>query len=188
MRRTLLTVLSVLLVLVLSTSAVFAGTGFFNGGVGFKTGSLVASGKYVGYGNQNLFAQLTGYGTVKTECENRSGKEVPGRYRFPVTAKGFFAGFANGNTIITLRTNDPSEDDELEPTPQQAGCPSGYWYDTGLVEGSTKWTGARITIWKLLGYSGGHPILGNVLFDQSYTCVTTFSGYVATGVNCTPVP
>ena len=183
MRRTLLTVLSVLAVISLTTSAVFAGTGSFNGGVGFKTGSLIGFGKYVGYGGQDLWARLIGDATVLAMCQNKGGKQAPGRNPLSVTTSStdILSYIQNGTAPVELTAADPSTFPFVapSPTPKEAGCPNGNWtVEPGPIPGSTVWTGARITI-----RSGDAS--GDVLFDE---CYAFDPNLVVTIVDCTTAP
>jgi hypothetical protein len=154
----------------------------FIGGVGFGLGSLVAQGNFAGYGSDNLVVTLTGSGTVKAMCENPGGNRAPGRNPILVAVNqtGTFLTGQNGKVAITVTSPDPTAAGfEPSPTPKQAGCPNGNWRVVDIIDRSTNWTAARITI---------KSAAGELYFDQRYSCVTTFDANgINTAVSCTPI-
>jgi len=156
--------------------------GFFLGGVGFGVGSLIAQGDFVGFGNQNLLVTLTGSGTVRAICENQGGNQSPGRNPIfaSVSQSGVFTTDQNGRAPIVVESPDPTAPGVLpSPSPKTAGCPNGNWTVIGFAPRSTNWTSAVIKV--------QDQATGQVVFQQSYACVTSFDANgMNTGVTCTP--
>lgn len=174
-------ILSVLAIVSFVALPAIAGAHFV-GGVGFGLGSLIAQGNFAGYGNDPLLVTLTGTGTVKAMCENKGGNRAPGRNPIwaSVSQTGQFTTDGNGKVAIVVTSPDPTAAGfEPSPTPKQAGCPNGNWRVVDIIDRSTNWTGARLQIQSLS--------TSEMLFDKSYSCVTTFDANgINTAVSCTP--
>lgn len=183
MTRKLFLALVLLCCIALGTVTAYS-DGFFIGGVSFSAGSLIAQGDFVRYGNEDLLVTLIGSGTVKAMCENGGGNQSPGRNSITVSVSqtGLFSTDTNGKAAVTVTSPDPSMASfEPSPSPKDAGCPNGKsWHVVGIIDRSTNWTAATLTVQS--------RTTGEYLFNQSYTCLTTFdSNGINTGVTCSPV-
>jgi hypothetical protein len=141
-------------------------------------GSLVMNGLLAGTGNSDSEVTLTGYGTVTAMCENKGGKQAPGRNPIAVNVQqtNVFSSDQNGHTLVEVHAPDPTSPEfEPSPTPKQAGCPNGNWKVVDIVDGSTDWTAATVVV---------KDGLGAIQLDLSFTCTTTFENGIGTDVEC----
>jgi len=169
--RTLIPILSIMVVIGLTASAVFAGNVHIRGEVNFGLGSLTASGTLAGLGNQDVDVTLTASGIGTATCMNKGGNEAPGQNPVFVEATGLESIpavlFENGSTPFSVTVEDPPP-----PTAREAGCPNGNWRVTSFF---VAWTSATITV-KVAGTDV-------VLLLANFTCVT-----IPGSVTCTAVP
>lgn len=174
MRRKLISILSALVVLSLSATAVYAGAAHFVGSVSFGISSLVASGKLAGLGSGDVTVILEGSGTGIATCTNKGGTEAPGQNPVAVSVVGIQSIpktlIKNGSTPFEIETEDPQP-----PTAKVAGCPNNKWKVTSFF---VFWTSAIITV--------KTADTGDILLRQEFTCTTT--GSPNASVTCTPIP
>jgi hypothetical protein len=145
MRRKLTTLLAILAVIGLTTTAAFAGSIHFAGRIGFSSGSLIAEGRVAGLATQAIVVTLDATATLTATCANRAGKQVPGHNevtRHVETSSDSIAVDQNGSASFRLVALDPPP-----PTAQEAGCPRGF----RVVSSSVDWTSARITVFDTNG-------------------------------------
>jgi hypothetical protein len=171
---------SVLAALVLAIVLVqTAGAGKFHfNSVNLGIGSLVLTGQLAGLGNEAGEVTLTGFGTVKALCENKGGQQAPGRnpIKMNVQQTEVFVLNENGQTQVKVTAQDPSLSEiKPSPTPKQAGCPNGNWKVTGIIDGSTDWTAAKVVV---------KDESGKVQIDLSFKCTTIFENGVGTDIQC----
>ena len=174
MKKTFLSIFSVLLIVVMSTSTVSAGGNVKLSSATFSLGSLIAQGYASGLGNTDVTVVLDGSGIPVITCTNNGGNAVPGQSYPKVSAVGQQNLLGsdptrkNGRTAYFTETNDPET-----LAWDVAGCPSAKW--TGHID-FIFWTDAVISV-----YSTETNAL---LTQQTYTCSTT--RYPAS-VSCTLV-
>jgi hypothetical protein len=111
------------LTLVIGVLVAEAGVSFI-GSASVGGGSVVASGKAAGCGNENcdrVEMDIVGYG-LTAWCQNNGGKIAPGRntVSVDVSASATFFADANGQFPFNLRQ-------EILPTAEEANCPNGNW-------------------------------------------------------------
>jgi hypothetical protein len=146
-RREILVALALAMALTLlgAAAAIGAGNMHFNGG-GVKIGSLIFFGTVAGYGNEAASVDVTANGFVTAVCTNKGGNQAEGRnFIFvSVSGSGTFPIDENGNADVLVEVEDPTLADIVpSPSPKQAGCPSGKWTVTNIVEGRVNWTDVR---------------------------------------------
>jgi hypothetical protein len=166
MRRKLTTLLAILAVICLTTTAAFAGSIHFSGAISFSSGSLIAEGRVSGLAATRVTVTLDARATVTATCANPAGKQVPGQkaVSFTGSSSDTVDVDQNGSSSFYLEAPDPTK-----PTAKQAGCPSGFHVSSFFVN----WTGATISVF--------NADTGAKLLSQEYTCITT-----STDVNCQP--
>jgi len=171
MRRIRIAVVSALIVISLTTSAVFAGRGHFTGSVIFTLGSLNASGTLAGLGNRDVLVTLEGSGIGTATCTNKGGSQAPGQNPIQVDVSGVQTIVAsltdNGSAPFFVATDAPPM-----PSARAAGCPNNNWKVTSLF---VSWTSAVITV--------SDALTGEIVLRQDFACTTT-----GTSVSCTPTP
>lgn len=127
--------LTVLLVLALSVSVVFASSVHLKGGKNakpsFRDGGLTlnASGELSGLGNADVLVTLVATADVTSTCTNNGGNPSPGQNPAPLTVTGSQAipasEIKNGTTPFSVITVSPA------PTIQGApDCPNPNWTET----------------------------------------------------------
>jgi hypothetical protein len=153
MRRLRWSVMALLLVFSMTTSAVFAANVHFKGGNPTFTDlgtTLNVSGALAGLGNEDVTITLTATGPGTSTCVNNGGNAAPGQNKVPLTLSGsqtISAGeVKNGNVSFDLTTAGPTQ-----PTAQQAGCPNGNWSATVT---DVQFSSATITV-----VQGGEVVL-----------------------------
>lgn len=180
-QRFLVSVSAILILLLVFVPAAFAGQPHFNS-LNFSIGSsLDFLGVIVGLGNENAQVNLTAVGTVTAICQNKGGKQAPGRNPISVQVEQTVTAFVdeNGRATVLVEAHDPTSPEFApSPTPKEAGCPNGNWIVVGILEHSTNWTAAYV---QLLDEAG------IVQIDLSFTCTTFFENGMATGVACVEV-
>src|SRR5688572_24943501 len=103
MRRFILTSLSVVLLLSLTVTAVFAQNPHFIGNVSFTDlgTQLQVRGSIAGLGSQNVDVQVTAQGSATTQCANPAGNVAPGQTK-PVTVVGSVSNLETKNGRVTF--------------------------------------------------------------------------------------
>jgi len=127
--------LTLLLVFVLSVSAVFAASVHLKGGKNAKPSftdgglTLNASGALAGLGNADVLVTLEATADVTSTCTNQGGNQAPGQNPAPLTVMGSQAipaeEIKNGTTPFNVTT--------FPPDPIIAGapdCPNPNWTET----------------------------------------------------------
>jgi hypothetical protein len=168
MRRKLFAWTAAFLLVCLTASTSFAGNVHFSS-VSFSLGSLIASGRVAGMGQENITIQLDAEGIPTVMCTNKSGKQAPGQNPPKVSAHGsqFLVKESytkNGSTPFWVETSAPTP---LNAT--KAGCPSNQWTATITF---VAWTNATLSVYATDS--------GALLLREYYACVTT-----TTSVSCT---
>jgi hypothetical protein len=173
MKKSLLSLWSVLLIATLLTSPVSAGRGI-GFSAAFSLGSLIATGLATGVGQTNVTFELKASGPADITCINNGSNPVPGQSapKLSATGKQDVLGSApetkNGKTPFMTETDDPN------PVAWDVGgCPNPNW--TGRVD-FIYWTNATISIYA--------TDTGALLTKRDYVCTTT--RFPAT-VSCVPV-
>ena len=176
MRKRIFPVLCVIVLMsVLPTSALARGAVKLSS-VDFSLGSLIADGTLTGLGMDDVLVNLTASGIPVVICTNQGGNQSPGQNPSKVSASGQQSLFGtdpvrkNGKSPFGVETSELSS--FLSGT--QGGCPNDNW--TATID-FVYWTDATISIYSL--------DTGELLTQQSYTCVTTRD---PDSVSCTPVP
>ena len=171
MKKSLLSLLSVLLLTALLVSPVSAGGGVGFTRVTFSLGSLIATGDVKGIGNTDVNMVLDASGTPLITCINNGENSVPGQSSPKISASG--SQFLDGNSPARKNGKSPfgveTQDPEFIPW-DQAGCPNANW--KGHID-FIFWTDATLSVHDF--------VTGALLFKQDYACTTTL-----TSVSCTP--
>ena len=173
MRKSIFSILSVLLVVTILATPVAAGGGIKLSSVSFRLGSLIADGTLTGLGNTDVSVVLGASGIPQITCVNNGGNSVPGQSSPKVSASG--NQFLDGDSPIRKNGKSPFgvETDDPETIPwNQAGCPGPNW--VGHID-SILWTDARITI---------KDTFNNNLLTRDFTCNPALQ--TATSVACKP--
>lgn len=155
-----------MLIFCLTVMVASAGSPHFIGTVGFRSGSLHATGDLAGLGNTNVTVRMDAYATVIALCQNNGGNQAPGRNPIRVTTvvTDVETPDRNGRATVELVAEDPLTlaTPPPSPSPKTAGCPNGNWTVIGFMPGSTQWTGATISVIDNLTHV--------VLLRNNYTC------------------
>jgi hypothetical protein len=174
-RRRLITILSLLFVFALTTTTALAARPRFSSAIDFTLGSLIAEGRLVGLGTQDVAVILDATGIPVVTCTNQGGTQAPGQNPPKVSARG--AQFLvhetytkNGSAGFEVETNDP-----LPSSAKKMGCPNNTW--TATID-FVFWTQATIEV-------RDGTMTGAVLLHQDFGCVTTRT---PASVSCTPIP
>lgn len=128
MRRTTITLFSLLVVASIAVIAVRAGSPHYKKGpVVVDNGfTATATGSVTGLGNGDIIVTLSfPNATGTTTCTNPGGNQAAGQNpATPAATSGsqFIDDPKNGNLSFTVTTSPPAN-----PTPQAAGCPNGSW-------------------------------------------------------------
>jgi hypothetical protein len=156
MRRLLLTGVSLLLLLSLTATAVFAQNPHFVGRITFTNlgTQLQATGSVAGLGNTNIDVILDAQGIATIECTNPGGNVAPGQTK-AVAATGSQTSIEvkNGRANFNVTTDPPPAPDPAEV------CPNPQW-SAAIV--SVTFTSATITV---IQPSGS----GNVVLQRTFT-------------------
>lgn len=175
MKRTIVSLLSILLAVMLLTSPVSAGPGIGLKSVTFSLGSLIANGYAQGLGNTDVTVVLDASGFPVVTCSNQGGTEAPGQNPPKVSAvdEHFLPGSdplrKNGRASFTTETDDP------ETLPGDlAGCQNSNW--TGRID-FIFWTDATLSLYD--------TATGTLLDTKNFTCTTT---RFPASVSCQPAP
>jgi hypothetical protein len=173
-RQRLITILSLVFVLALTTTTAWAAKARFSS-LSFSLGSLIADGRLVGLGTQDVAVILDATGIPVVSCTNQGGQQAPGQNPPKVSASGtqFLMHQEydkNGSTGFTVETNNP-----LASSGKKMGCPSNAW--TAGID-FVFWNKATITV-------RADTVTGVVLLKQDFDCVTTRS---PDSVTCTAIP
>ena len=166
-----------LVVLILLFSGVivaFAGSPHFIGTLGFSAGSFHMNGDIAGLGNQQVTVRLDAYAKVTPLCKNSWGSTAPGRYPLSVTESASQASSHNGRSSFNIVVPDPLKAYPLPslPSAHDAGCSYGEWSVVGFVPHSTRWTGAKVSVFDTAS--------GTLLIQQNYTCTGVDDGLTCT--------
>lgn len=163
MKKSLYSLLSVLLMATLLTSPVSAGPGIkFSGGansVEWSLGSLIAEGALI-VGNTDVKVILEASGVPAVTCTNQGSNPAPGQNPARVSAAGaqnLQDRTKNGKSPFDVEASEPNTLPGL-----QGGCPNNNW--TAHID-FVFWDRARITVTNLTG--------DTILLAQNYTCKTT---------------
>lgn len=129
MRRTIITLLSLLGLASISIVAVWAANPHFKKGPSGVDNGLTATvtGTIAGLGKGDVIARLNfPDATGTTTCTNQNGKQEAGQnLATPVSGSQLITKVdtkLNGVVSFTVTTDPPPN-----PTPQAAGCPNGNW-------------------------------------------------------------
>lgn len=158
-------VLAVILLAGVLAPGAQAGSFHFNS-INFEYGSLDMTGNLVGIGNEDGTVTLIGTGLVTAICQNKGGKQAPGRnpIQAETQASETYTIGSNGHAYISFGTADPELSDiEPSPTPKSAGCPNGNWSVVDIVPDSTLWTAAEVIV---------RDSDGQIQLDLIFTCTT----------------
>jgi hypothetical protein len=174
-RRRLISILSLIILLVLTTTTALAAKPRFSSAITFSLGSLIADGRLVGLGTQDVAVILDATGIPVVSCRNQAGHLVPGQNPPKVSARGtqilvHETYTRNGSAGFTVETNDP-----LPSSAKKMGCPNDNW--TATID-FVFWTKAIIEV-------RANIVTGDLLLRQDFDCVTTRS---PASVRCTPTP
>jgi hypothetical protein len=172
-RQRLITILSLVFVLALTTTTAWAAKARFSS-LSFSLGSLIADGRLVGLGTQDVTVILDATGTPVVSCTNQGGQQAPGQNPPKVSARGtqFLVHETytkNGSTGFMVETSDP-----LPSSAKKMGCPSNSW--TAAID-FVFWTKATIEV--------ANSVTGEILLRQDFACETT---RFPASVSCTPIP
>lgn len=174
MKNKLTIALTVLLILMLGTSTVFAGGAVKLSNIQFSLGSLIASGFASGLGNTDVTIVLDASGIPVVTCVNNGGNSAPGQSYPKISATG--QQTLDGDDPIRKNGRSPfiTETDDPETISwDEAGCPNSNW--TGHID-FIFWTEATISVYDTAS--------GALLRTQNYTCTTTRH---PGNVTCSPV-
>ncbi|MEA2446672.1 MAG: hypothetical protein QOK47_309 [Actinomycetota bacterium] len=128
MRRSAITGVGVLALLLVATSALAANVHWKSGPTFSDQGTtLSVSGALAGLGNQDVTIKVTANGVATSiTCTNPAGKNAPGQNKPRVQSLGDLTvsrtEIKNGNVSFRLTTRDPAQ-----LTAKQAGCPNNQW-------------------------------------------------------------
>jgi hypothetical protein len=174
MKKSLLSLLSVLVMATLLVSPVSAGRGIGFSAT-FSLGSLIAEGFATGVGNTDVTFELTAFGPADITCINNGSNSVPGQSSPRITASGRQDVLGSDPRIKNGRTPFLTETDDPETvTWDVGGCPSPNW--TGHVD-FIYWTNATISVYA--------TDTGAFLIKHDYVCET--ARYPEPTVSCTLV-
>ena len=173
MKRKLYTILTVLMIVMLTTSPVFARGAIKLGNVTFELGSLISNGFASGLGNTDWVLIMDAVGHAGVTCTNNGGNDVPGQ-SYP---------HVDGSGVTTLPGNDPlrkngrspysvtakSEFEETQYIPwDEGGCPNSNW--TAHID-FVYWDSATINVYDPLDTSFSTSVA-----TYEFQCVTTYTG------------
>jgi len=174
MKKKLYLVMTMLLIVILTATPVFARGAIKLTNIQFSLGSLISEGLARGIGNTDVTIVLDASGIPAVTCTNHGGNDVPGQSYPKVSATGEQTLLGddpvrkNGKAAFFTETDDPET-----ISWDAAGCPNSKW--TANVD-FIFWTSAVISVYD--------TVTGTLLKTQDYTCDTT--RYPAS-VTCTPV-
>ena len=164
MKRKLYTFWTVLLIVMLAATPVYAGNIKLSGT--FKSGSIHFDGYATGVGGYDgITLELFGIGIPVVICTNQGGNEAPGQNPPKVTVSGsqYIDPYKIAST--TKKGKTPVEvsarEDLIYLTGTQGGCPNDNWTATIV---SIEWTGAVINVYE------GADTNGTLLKTFEYTC------------------
>jgi hypothetical protein len=162
MSRKLVIALSVLALLVITATTVFAAryrVVLTSTGIG----SFIANGYVSGVGNEDLELTVNAKGIPVTSCINQGGNQVPGQNPAKLSASDEV--FLSGDDPLRKNGKSPFATEAEEPAQlsgKQGGCPSNSW--KARVD-FVYWTEATIIV--------TDPVTNKVLAQQAYKCTTT---------------
>jgi hypothetical protein len=174
MKKKFYIILTMLLIVMLTATPVFARGAIKLTSIAFDLGSLIATGYAGGLGNTDVTIVLDASGVPAVTCTNYGGNSVPGQSSPKIFATGQQTLLGddpirkNGKSAFFTETDDPET-----IAWDAAGCPNSSW--TGHVD-FIFWTEATILVYD--------TATGTLLKTLSYTCDTT--RYPAS-VSCTPI-
>jgi len=128
MRRTTITLLTLLALASITIVVVWADSAHYKKGPSFVDNGITATatGTIAGLGNGDVSATLSfPNATSTTICTSPGGNDAPGQNPAaptPVTGTAVFSNPKNGSLAFTVTTQAPAN-----PTPQQAGCANPNW-------------------------------------------------------------
>jgi len=162
MRRTTITLLTLLAVAGLSIWAVLAqNTHFKHGSPNFSDGgvTLCSTGTITGLGNGDVFVSISSSNAgVTSTCTSPGGNQAPGQNPASASVAGTTVipdeQVKNGNATYSVCTNTPTQ-----PSGKQGGCPNNNW--TAQIT-DLQFNNATITV------AQGTPT--NVVLQQTFTC------------------
>lgn len=168
MSRKLIAILSVLVVLSLMTTTVFAG--FKGRNIQFELGnSVIVTGTFTGVGSTDVRVDVFMTGDADVTCTNNGENFVPGQNP-NVSAEGSIELHdivQNGKNDFSIIVQDPV------PPPPEEVCPNGNWNTT-----------VNFVFWDYVIITVTDIATGEVKFEQEYGCITTADPPV---ISCTPI-
>ncbi len=179
MRRIAVSVLAVLMLVALTTTAAFASSVHFKGDhnvPSFTDNGLTlnASGELSGLGVGDVLVTLTATGDPTATCTNKGGTQAPGQNPAPVTETGSEAipasEIKNGNTPFTVTTEPPQT-----PVAGAPDCPNPNWTEDIT---DVSFTSATVTVEQPEGTT---VLTANCTFDPS----TSNGAVPGSSVTCT---
>jgi hypothetical protein len=175
MKKSIFSLLIVLMLVTLLATPVSAGPGIGLSGVTFTLGSLIAEGTITKIGNTDVKVLLQADGIPDITCTNYGSNDVPGQSSPKVSASGqqLIPGDStakkNGWSPFGVETVDPTTIDW-----KAGGCPNANW--TARID-FIRWTHAKLSFYD--------NATNGLLLTKDYACTTT--RYPA-AVSCSPLP
>lgn len=134
-KRSLVILMTLMLVLTMSVSTALAASVHLKGGKNAKPAFydgglwLNASGELAGLGYEDIFISIVAMADVTSTCTNNGGNEAPGQNPAPLTVTGSVSilkeELKNGNTPFSVTTIAP------DPIiPGAPDCPNPNWVET----------------------------------------------------------
>ena len=178
MKNKLYVILTVLMIVMLGTSPVFARGAVKLSGSEFSLGSLISRGFASGLGSTDWVLVLDGDGYAGVICTNNGTNDVPGQ-SFPhvvgsgiQTLSGNDALRKNGKSPYVVTAKSAYEETQYI-TWEEGGCPNSNW--TARIE-FIFWDSATINVYDPSDTGFSTPVA-----TYEFACVTTYTGPNTTG-------